>query len=101
MQIDHHLEINDDGQIVCRRCGHALCGANENFKQAAVCKTRPIEEANPLIVDPKLFIDDEVVFRQYFCPGCAVLLENEVILATSEPVWDKQVSAGSVGAGAA
>ena len=96
MQLDHHLEIDDDGRIVCRKCRHELGGVEENFKDHAVCKVRPIQDANPLIVDPSTFIDDEVVFRQYFCPGCATLLENEVILASSEPVWDKQVSAESV-----
>ena len=55
-------------------------------------KVRSIQDANPLIVDPALFIDDEVVFRQFFCPGCATLLENEVILASSPVVWDKHVA---------
>ena len=50
-----------------------------------------IQAANPLIVDPKLFIDPEVVFRQYFCPSCAVQIETEVLLASSEPVWDKEL----------
>lgn len=98
MQLDHHLEINDAGQIVCRRCAHDLGSAQGNFKNHAVCKVRPIEDANPLIVSPATFIDDEVVFRQYFCPGCAVLLENEVILATSGPVWDKQLSVDATSA---
>jgi N-methylhydantoinase B len=96
MQLDHHLEIDGDGRIACRRCEHQLGTVEENFKDHAVCKVRPIQDANPLIVDPSIFIDDEVVFRQYFCPGCATLLENEVILASSPPVWDKQVSAESV-----
>jgi acetone carboxylase gamma subunit len=101
MQLDHHLEITEEGRYRCRKCGHDLGSAATNFKQHAVCKVRPIEYANPLIVDPATFIDDEVVFRQYFCPGCATLLENEVILADSEPVWDKQVEVAEVKAHAA
>lgn len=95
MQVDHHLKI-EDGSFHCRKCGHDLGPADGNFKRGAVRKDHPIEDANPLIVDPDKFIDDEVVFRQYFCPGCATLLENEVILDASEPVWDKQL--GGVGA---
>jgi N-methylhydantoinase B len=91
-QLDHHLAINDAGTIVCRKCGHELGGADRNFKDGAVMKVRPIQDANPLIVDPKTFIDDEVVFRQFFCGGCATLLETEVILASSPPVWDKQLA---------
>jgi acetone carboxylase gamma subunit len=93
MQLDHHLDIGDDGRVRCRRCGQELGDTTQNFKDHAVSKTRPIEEANPLIVDPRTFIDDTVVFRQYFCPGCATLLENEVVLESSAPVWDKQVDA--------
>jgi N-methylhydantoinase B len=89
--LDQHLEIDDDGTVVCRKCAHTLGPATENYKTYAVRKDRPITDANPLIVDPDIFIDDEVVFRQYFCPGCATLLENEVILASSEPVWDKRL----------
>jgi N-methylhydantoinase B len=95
MRLDHHLKINDDSRVVCRRCGHELGGIDENFKDHTVCKTRSIQDANPLIVDPEIFIDDKVVFRQYFCPGCATLLENEVILEASPPVWDKQIAGAS------
>ena len=89
--IDLHLAIDDGGTIVCVRCGHRFCGAGENFKEHAIRHDRPVQDANPLIVDPRLFVDDELVFRQYVCPGCATLLENEVVLASTAPVWDKQV----------
>jgi len=90
-QLDHHLAVDDGGAIVCRRCGYELSSADENFKAGAVAKERPIQEANPLIVDPRTFIDDEVVFRQYFCPGCATLLCVDVYcpeLGADEPLWD-------------
>jgi N-methylhydantoinase B len=101
VRLDHNLEITEEGRFRCRKCDHDLGSVEANFKESAVCKVRPIEHANPLIVDPRTFIDDEVVFRQYFCPGCATLLENEVILAESEPVWDKQVDVSGVRAPAA
>jgi N-methylhydantoinase B len=91
-RIDQHLVVDQSGMIVCERCGHELGPATENYKLHAVRKDRPIQDANPRIVDPAMFIDREVVFRQYFCPGCAVALDNEVILAESPPVWDKQIS---------
>ncbi len=91
-RIDQHLVVDPNGMIVCERCGHELGPAKENYKLHAVCKDRPIQAANPRIVDPSMFIDREVVFRQYFCPGCAVALDNEVILADSEPIWDKQIA---------
>jgi acetone carboxylase gamma subunit len=33
------------------------------------------------------FIDDPVAFRQFFCPGCGRLIENEVALQ-DEPLLD-------------
>jgi hypothetical protein len=35
-----------------------------------------------------------MVFRQYYSPGCATLLENEIVLASTAAVWDKQLAAG-------
>jgi hypothetical protein len=64
----------------------------KNYKLSLARKDNDIREANPLLVDPKLFIDPEMRFRQYFCPSCATQVETEVILASSEPVWDKQLS---------
>ena len=41
--------------------------------------------------DPKTYIDEEVVFREYACPGCATLIETEIILKSLPPVFDKQL----------
>ena len=37
-----------------------------------------IQAANPNIGDYRRYIDDRPVFRQFFCPGCGALIENEV-----------------------
>lgn len=94
-RLDNHLVVDDEGVVRCERCGQTLGPVAENYKLHAVRKDRPIQDANPRIVDPAMFIDREVVFRQYFCPGCAVALENEVILADSDPIWDKQLERSS------
>jgi hypothetical protein len=65
--------------------------AKQNYKERLVRRDNDVREANPLIVDSRLFIDPEMQFRQYFCPSCAAQIETEIILATSDPVWDKQV----------
>ncbi len=91
MRIDHHLELSNDGVVSCRICGTELASGGGNFKDGAIMKVRSIQSANPLIVPPETFIDPEVVFRQFYCPGCATLLENEVVLASSAVIWDKQI----------
>lgn len=47
-----------------------------------------IQAANPLIGDPQRFIDDAVQFRQFCCPACGGLIENEVCRAQDPVLWD-------------
>ena len=46
---------------------------------------RPIEASNPIVGDPARFIDPRPQFRQFCCPGCGRLIENEIAVE-SEPV---------------
>jgi N-methylhydantoinase B len=89
-QMDLHLAI-DDGRVVCRECGEDICAADENYKLHSLCERKELTEAGPLLNDPSQYVDDEMEFRQFYCPGCATLLENEVIKAENEPVHDKQI----------
>ena len=89
--ISRHLVLKPDNSVACANCGYVIGSALKNYKLQLVRKNNDIRQANPLILDSKRFIDPEVQFRQYFCPSCAAQVETEVILATSEPVWDKQL----------
>jgi acetone carboxylase gamma subunit len=66
--------------------------ASENYKTHALRIDRAIQTANPLIGDPRRFIDTEVAFRQFHCPGCGRLLENEVSRAHDPLLWDIQLT---------
>lgn len=90
-RLSQRLLVDGNQNVVCQCCGYVVGPLKENYKLNLVRRDSNIQEANPLIVDPKLFIDPEVEFRQYFCPSCAVLVETEVLLASSEPVWDKEL----------
>jgi acetone carboxylase gamma subunit len=46
-----------------------------------VLEERDIRAANPNIGDWRRYIDDRPVFRQFYCPGCGALVENEVARA--------------------
>jgi len=89
-QMDLHLAI-EDGRVVCRSCGEDICAAEENYKLHSLCERKPLTEAGALVNDPAVYVDDEMEFRQFYCPGCATLLENEVIKSDHDPVHDKQV----------
>jgi acetone carboxylase gamma subunit len=49
-----------------------------NPKEAMVLMQRPIAKAAMQLPDPKQFVDAEVVFREFCCPGCGVRLATEV-----------------------
>ena len=69
----------------CARCGTELGGINENYQLGCNREDRHVSESNPLIGEPRDFVDDDVEFRQFSCPGCGTLIENEVAIA-SDPV---------------
>ena len=78
--------------IWLRALRHVLCDARENYKAHALRIDRPIQAANPLIGDPQRFIDAAVQFRQFYCPACGGLIENEVSRADDPLLRDIQLA---------
>jgi N-methylhydantoinase B len=75
------LELRRDSRgerIACVRCRADLGPGNGNYKDACVRRDADIRSANPNIGDYRRYIDEKPVFRQFFCPGCGALIENEV-----------------------
>jgi len=72
----------------CRACRTDLGPVSKNYKIACRRLDAAIETANPNIGDWKRYIDDEPVFRQFFCPGCARLIENEIARKSDELLRD-------------
>jgi N-methylhydantoinase B len=73
------LRREDDGvHAACCRCATDLGLARGNYKEQCVRRDADIGAANPNIGDYRRYIDDRPVFRQFFCPGCGSLIENEV-----------------------
>ncbi|HEV2041669.1 MAG TPA: acetone carboxylase subunit gamma, partial [Casimicrobiaceae bacterium] len=73
------LRREKDGvHAACCRCAADLGLARGNYKDRCVRRDADIGAANPNIGDYRRYIDDRPVFRQFFCPGCGALIENEV-----------------------
>jgi N-methylhydantoinase B len=95
-QITEYLDLVDrDGVrwLACSRCGQPLGSAGENYKLHCHRIDRPIQAASPLIGDPQRFIDDRVEFRQFCCPACGGLIENEVCRAQDPLLHDIDLTA--------
>jgi len=75
----------------CAKCATDLGWVRENYKAACVRNDRPIESSNPIVGDSKRFIDPLPRFRQFCCPGCGRLIENEIALADEPLLMDVEV----------
>ena len=75
-----------DGGIRCR-CGQALGPSSENYKLHALVREGPVQNAGPW-VDPHGIGKDGFVCREYFCPGCATLLDVEIAQRGEPILWD-------------
>jgi N-methylhydantoinase B len=86
------VSIGGSDFIVCADCGHRLCAAGCNYKESAGRIDGALREIDPqLFPDPATELDDEIVYRQYLCPACGVLLDNEMARAEDPPLWDVQI----------
>jgi acetone carboxylase gamma subunit len=80
-QITEYLDLvarGDEPWLACSRCSQPLGPARDNYKLHCHRTDRPIQVANMLIGEPHRFIEDGVQFRQFCCPACGGLIENEV-----------------------
>jgi N-methylhydantoinase B len=66
------------GRIECHRCGTALSTLGESPKDGMAVLERPVQSLTSGAPDPRVFVDDDVVWRDFLCPGCGVRLATEV-----------------------
>ena len=63
-----------------------------NYKVGCVRNDLPIEASNPIVGDPKRFIDPTPQFRQFCCPGCGLAIENEIAIESDPPLKDVELA---------
>jgi acetone carboxylase gamma subunit len=79
VRVNAYLAVVGDGNSAVLRCqcGHTLGPANRPYKELALEARRPLQSLGPYF-DPDGVGDGRFEVREYFCPGCTVLLEVEV-----------------------
>jgi N-methylhydantoinase B len=82
---DAYLIDRDAGAFRCHRCATDLGPLAANPKQRMAMVQRPTRSLNPAWPDPAKFVDDEVVWRDFCCPGCGVRLATEVAYPDEAP----------------
>ncbi len=76
----------DSGKIKCLKCGTVLCDGSGNYKEHVPYIDRDPREMGHLLVDP-----DWMVYREYYCPHCALLLEVDPTPPGESHLWDIQI----------
>src|SRR5712691_5981121 len=90
-QVTDNLELrreNGSLHLCCAKCAADLGPVRDNYKDHCVRRESDVSAANPNIGDYRRYIDDRPVFRQFFCPGCGALIENEVARADDPVLCD-------------
>jgi acetone carboxylase gamma subunit len=75
----------------CAKCAADLGPVKANYKARCARSDKPIQASNPLVGDPTRFIDPLPQFRQFCCPGCGTLIENEIAIAEDPLLMDVQI----------
>lgn len=80
------MRTSGDAKVVaCARCDHPLADAGSSWKQHAQLIEVPLST-----LDPVYTTADDVVARQFLCPGCGALLDTETA-ARGDPFLEDRV----------
>jgi N-methylhydantoinase B len=74
---DAYVIDRDQGVFRCHRCATDLGALAGNPKLAMASRELPTTSLDPSYPEVSKFVDDEVVFREFCCPGCGVRLATE------------------------
>lgn len=76
----------EGGAFRCAHCGEQTGDISGHTKDRLAVHERPLADIGPRFTDPAAFVDDEVLWRELFCPGCATRLAAEVVRPQDEPL---------------
>lgn len=82
--ITEYLAIDLDREMwLCRVCARDLIGARENYKRGCLVYERDPDEVYPPVLPAEEFhlgiSDGYGIFVEFYCPGCGVMIENELL----------------------
>ena len=93
MQVNDTVEVDEGShEFQCSRCGKSLGPITGNYKLSALVEEMPVTAANPLVREPERHVDEPMVWRRFYCPGCGVQLDTEIARAIDAPLWDIELA---------
>ena len=84
VSITEYIEIDLEREAwCCRKCGHELIGARENYKRGCLVAERPMAEVHPPAVAGQAYSfspdPDYCRLIEFYCPECGIMIENEYL----------------------
>ncbi len=70
-------KIKEEAFYTCTKCRTRIQSADDNYKSGCIKRVTHVRDVGLSPIDPSLFIDDEIEYREYFCPGCGLLLQGD------------------------
>lgn len=79
-RVSANIRQRTDGVLICVHCDATLPGSADTVLALLPRYEGPPATAGPHIFgDPSEYVDAEVIFRQYYCPGCWTAFHSEVV----------------------
>jgi len=96
VRITEYLDIElETERWCCNRCGHDLGDARESYKKGCLVRERDPREIHFPIGPSKefnfSFDPDWMRIVEFYCPGCAIMVENEYLPPGHPLTWDIQL----------
>jgi N-methylhydantoinase B len=67
-----------EGAYRCAHCGTHTGSLDAHPKEDLVRFQHAVADIGPRFVDPRLFVDADMTWREFFCPGCGTRLATEI-----------------------
>ena len=80
IRVSEGLVIAKSGEgafYTCTKCRTRIQNVDENYKSGCLKRVTHVRDVGMSPIEPALFIDDEIEYREYFCPGCGLLLQGD------------------------
>ena len=68
----------------CFKCGYVLGPAEEDYKTFALKNSAPLSKCQPSHLYSNI---DQYVLREYYCPGCGVMFEVDMVAKEEQQIW--------------
>lgn len=79
-------EKGSEGDLKCKRCETVLCSDSQDWKSNVILDEKPLKE---VAGDAYSSTSKDVLYRQFFCPGCGGLLDSEIALKGEPYLQDR------------